>query len=848
MSSELESILTLANRIANRTPGISGSEFWEAIRAAYERNPQQYTDDILPELMTWASTLDTPPVWMAQEVTDAPHQAQLAPFAWIGYAPKSQNIQELQRDEASSIHYLNLDDFRLAESDIIDALNLSHLAMRSIRISKPCITAPMVKAIADSPHMAQLTRLQLERLNHSDAKPVKGAEHLAKSPHLKALKRLDLSGAEIGLRAAKALLTSPGLAGLTHLDLSQCKLNDKTIALLANSSHMANLISLNINDCGLGLASFQALFDSPHLRLLSLDVSQNHLEALPSLLVQADNMRQLERLNLMWSASDRSTTEALTQPHLLTSLQELHVSGAEKIIERAVSLAGCQPVKLWGWKELTPLQAPHTEHVEVEDNETEEWRQAFGELRSILEANTPEQAQHLWEWIRITSLKHPEHYEQKALPHLEAWNARRPQSTTLHVTDAEILKRIAEFAPFLRVKLEAQNLQTAHLKRKPAAQIVELVLPEPKNARIAVGRLKAIGASKHLTHLASLHTQNNRFGDEGAHALATNPRLTRLEHLVLWYANMTSDGIEAIATSPNFSKLRTLHIMDSAPDDTGTVAIASSPHMANLTSFCAPTGPRSGLEPAAEAIAKSSYMQNLTHLRLGAITGSGMRALLDSPHLAQLTSLKIERVTAQAITALVESPNAARLRHLHLEQCRHTPHALLEIAHSPHLSNLESLDLPYAGLSPESIEAIANSPHLSNLRRLNLSSGIFASNGDQREDIWPAGMHLLANATHLDHLTELLLDQNNLERASIEILASAPFFSRLRRLSIANNSPGQEGYRALAESPHMTQLEALCISHHAIIGRGASERLARSPNLAHCKLVKTMPPAHAVVP
>jgi hypothetical protein len=91
------------------------------------------------------------------------------------------------------------------------------------------IRLDQLRAICRSPHLTNLSHLQLRLTDFGDA----GAEEIVASGVLKRLRVLDLSLGCITDRGARVLAACPDLKNLTLLDLSQNALTDTAIAALA---------------------------------------------------------------------------------------------------------------------------------------------------------------------------------------------------------------------------------------------------------------------------------------------------------------------------------------------------------------------------------------------------------------------------------------------------------------------------------------------------------------------------------------------------------------------------------------------------------------------------------------
>jgi uncharacterized protein (TIGR02996 family) len=157
----------------------------------------------------------------------------------------------------------------------------------------------LAEALAESPWLAQLEALALP----SSGLGAPGARALAQTRYPPRLTSLDLSGNSIGaegLRAlagagvldslstlrlagnalrdegARALAEGPALANCTHLDLARNGIGDAGALALASCAHLARLTSLSLKDNSIRNPGVQALAASPHLaNLRHLDLVYN---------------------------------------------------------------------------------------------------------------------------------------------------------------------------------------------------------------------------------------------------------------------------------------------------------------------------------------------------------------------------------------------------------------------------------------------------------------------------------------------------------------------------------------------------------------------------------------------
>jgi uncharacterized protein (TIGR02996 family) len=101
---------------------------------------------------------------------------------------------------------------------------------------------PWSPAVADCPHLARLSGIDLQRLSMGDA----GLRIVLSSPHLTRLRYLDLSSDYITDRGARLLADSPWLARLTHLNLGYNHLTLDGVKSLYQSRYWPHLAHLSL--------------------------------------------------------------------------------------------------------------------------------------------------------------------------------------------------------------------------------------------------------------------------------------------------------------------------------------------------------------------------------------------------------------------------------------------------------------------------------------------------------------------------------------------------------------------------------------------------------------------------
>jgi hypothetical protein len=151
------------------------------------------------------------------------------------------------------------------------------------------VTEAGIAALADSPHLGRLHSLALLsrrfhpsalarlaisplarslrslQIPYSDQALGEGTRHLAQSPCLSALRRLNLDGCGIGDAGAAHLAASATLRELRHLHLVGNGIGDTGVKALAGSPILANVHTLTLMNNRIGDEGALALARSPYL-------------------------------------------------------------------------------------------------------------------------------------------------------------------------------------------------------------------------------------------------------------------------------------------------------------------------------------------------------------------------------------------------------------------------------------------------------------------------------------------------------------------------------------------------------------------------------------------------------
>jgi uncharacterized protein (TIGR02996 family) len=181
------------------------------------------------------------------------------------------------------------------------------------------LTAVGARALAGSPHLAKLRRLDLAQ-NWLDAEAVKAVVSSAWQ-----LEHLDLANNPIDDAAVMALARAPQLSRLEHLGLAFATLTATGLDALARSKTLTALRSLDLEGCALGgtvLARFLERLALPSLTTLRLErTGLGDAGALA--LAQAPVSRQFTSLSLGHNRITRKGIEALAGSESLRGLERL---------------------------------------------------------------------------------------------------------------------------------------------------------------------------------------------------------------------------------------------------------------------------------------------------------------------------------------------------------------------------------------------------------------------------------------------------------------------------------------------------------------------------------------------
>jgi uncharacterized protein (TIGR02996 family) len=196
--------------------------------------------------------------------------------------------------------------------------------VRSVRIRRG---EGRITALAESPHLAGLTALDLRSNSVDDA----AAEALAASPHIRHLTSLRLGNNHIGIAGMRALAASPYLSNLTRLDLPgnyYYARHAPVLAELAAAPWLARLRALDLSATISGAGALRVFLTSPHLpRPLILALGSNHfLDEGAELLAASPLLEQVVNLDLRSNFIRQRGMQALAASPYLARVRKLALS------------------------------------------------------------------------------------------------------------------------------------------------------------------------------------------------------------------------------------------------------------------------------------------------------------------------------------------------------------------------------------------------------------------------------------------------------------------------------------------------------------------------------------------
>lgn len=225
----------------------------------------------------------------------------------------------------------------------------------------------------------------------------------------------------------------------------------------------------------------------------------------------------------------------------------------------------------------------------------------------------------------------------------------------------------------------------------------------------------------------------------------------------------------------------------------------------------------------ATLLATRSDAEHLERLDLSchSLEDVGFEALATSPHLVRLEELVVEGNDIEAgLEALSRAQSLSALHTLRVGTNPLRSGSLQILAQSDALPALTTLDLRSSG-SSALVSALVGTPMLDKLETLTLSWSTAVTDHTLR---------LLAQASELTTLRELMLDGTEIRSEGLSELVRSPYTRGLERLDVRDTRVSDEGIAALARSPYMRNLIYLDVRGIAL-GSTAIDALVATEHL-----------------
>jgi Leucine-rich repeat (LRR) protein len=332
-------------------------------------------------------------------------------------------------------------------------------------------------------------------------------------------------------RAIRAVSALGPLPLLRHLTLVYCEATHVQLALWLNALRGAGLTSLTLHNNPIDRLT--ALLDSPlAAQLTALDLFGSSLQDRhAAAMILAPSLSGLRSLDLLSAGIGPQTAAALGARDALPSLASLNIGSSELEDEQVGALINSSRPALTtliaGNNQLTDLTAE----------------------RLADPANLP------------------------GLRDLNLW------FNQLSDVGAAALLRSPRMATLERLNLGSNRRVDPAIF---ADQLADLHAPDLRHLSInslnLTGALMArVADSPLLAHITALDLSHNRFGDEGARALAASPHLTQLTSLRIQSCDIGPDGVAALMDAPWAPNLTNLELSMNPIADRGAEALAAGP-------------------------------------------------------------------------------------------------------------------------------------------------------------------------------------------------------------------------------------------------------------------------------
>ncbi len=261
-------------------------------------------------------TLDAPPEWERTESAVALLEKVLA-------LPQMSQVKSLALGAAFG------DPCAVAIAGCSHLDGLTHLSFGQ----NNKVTKVGVEALANSPHLAQLSSLDLSRCKLGAA----GLEVLLAGPLSSRLQRLVLRDCRAGGKALLAL-TKATLPTLTHLDLGGNALSAASLKRLPKAEWAAQLETLSLRGNAVGGELLEVVAGGPFLKVRSLDLAFARLaEGELKDLAGADLWTDLEELDLEFNSIGDQDVAAIFGAQFGAALRSLNLDQCNRLSEAAMA-------------------------------------------------------------------------------------------------------------------------------------------------------------------------------------------------------------------------------------------------------------------------------------------------------------------------------------------------------------------------------------------------------------------------------------------------------------------------------------------------------------------------------
>jgi uncharacterized protein (TIGR02996 family) len=477
----------------------------------------------------------------------------------------------------------------------------------------------IVRAVG-SPNLACFSALTLQTpsLRYDDASLARwsgGLRALAVSPHLDALKELNLAGARVGLDGLRVLLSSRHLGGLRSLDLSENELDAAGSEALARSPLFGQLVHLNLSHNRMAPGVVEALARSGNGGVLrTLNLYKTDLDdASVRILAESPLLEQCTRLGLAQNHFGAKGLKALADSRHVSCLIHLGLSLRNDRFPVGLQTL-CESPNL---PNLTSLTLGHGWELRADPRRD-------GALQLL--APSPLFAR--LERLNLARLEHDIH-GLKALGTALGRSRLRFLNLSGGRIQATLLQALAEgfeSSALVSLELGGNGLEDSGaqvLSRQPLPYLRRLGLGFNHMSSTGVALLASSGALRELSYL----DLGGNFAHRGGVLALTRASLEKLTRLKLCSCTLDTRDVQALSHAAWAAGLGYLDLGQNPLRDNAVKAVAASPFLARLRWL--------GLQSTR-------------------LTSAGALALAELPHLERLEVLDLRhnRLSKKAVEAL----------------------------------------------------------------------------------------------------------------------------------------------------------------------------------------------------